>query len=177
MDLYQFGFKLYFLPNASLEPVTFTIGVSLSQDFIPPPNMSLVSALYYIKVSSELLRPVIMEIQHCINPDWVKNTTLTFVKADTDNSPPYVFEKLSGGRFGRNFWGAITLSNFSTVALFTDSTSVNYLAHLLTSHHKGSPGIYQVDLVISRKLNAIKEVIIIAIWLYYYSTVNKFIFS
>ena len=166
MDLSQFGFKLHFPPHTSLKPVTFTIGVSLSpwQDFIPPPNTTLVSALYYIKVSPGLLQPVIIEIQHCINPDWVKNTTLTFAKAHTD-----AFEKLSGGRFGRNSWGAIQLSNFSYLAIFTNSEnatsrSVYYLAHILTSHHKGTPGIYQVDLVISRKLNAIKEVIkIIAI--------------
>ena len=160
INLNQFGFKLYFLPNTSLEPVTFTIGVTLSQNFIPPSNTTLVSALYYIKTSSRLLQPVIVEIEHCVKTDWINNTTLTFAKADTDGAPPYVFTKLMGGRFGGNSWGTIKLSKFSTVAVFDEGedSSIDYLGHLLSSRRKGGPGIYQVALIASLNLNAYKEV-------------------
>ena len=163
IDLNEFGFKLHFPRNASLEPVTFTIGVTLSQNLIPPPNTTLVSALYYIKTSSQLLQPVTIEIEHCIKSDSVDSAKLTFAKADTDSSLPHVFEKLSGGRFRGISWGTINLSIFSEVGVFAESVNdVNYFARIFTSRRKGAPGIYRyrVDLVISRKLSAIKEVLI-----------------
>ena len=164
IDLSQFGLKLYFQPNTSLEPVTFGIGVIESQNFITPPNTTLVSALYYIYASSELLRPVIIEIEHCVNIDSVNNARLTFARADTDSSPHYAFKKLSNGRFGRTSFGTIKLSNFSEVAICAENaSSVNYLAQFFSSPRTGPSSIYRyrVDLVISRELNAIKEVIMI----------------
>ena len=159
INLNQFGFKLHFLPNTSLKPVTITIGVTVvSENIMPPTNTTLVSALYYINTSLELLQPVTIEIQHCVNAN---NITLTFAKANTDSSPPYSFTKISGGRFGRNSWGTVKLSNFSIVAVFNEgeNSSIDYLAHLLSSRRKGGPGIrYQVALVASLNLNAFKEV-------------------
>ena len=163
IDLSQFGLKLYFQPNTLLEPVTFEIGVIESQNFVTPPNTTLVSALYYINASSELLQPVIIEIEHCVNIDSVDNARLTFARADTDSPPPYTFEKLSNGRFGRTSFGTIKLSNFSEVAVFAENaSSVNYLAQFFTSLRTGSPNIYRyrMNLVVSRELNAIKEVVI-----------------
>lgn len=163
IDLSKFGIELYFQPNTSLEPVTFGIGVIESQNFITPPNTTLVSALYYIYASSDLLRPVIIEIEHCVNIDSVNNARLTFARADTDTSSPhYAFKKLSNGRFGRTSFGTIKLSNFSEVAICAENaSSVNYLAQFFSSLHTGPPSVYRyrVDLVISQKLNAIKEVI------------------
>ena len=163
IDLSQFGIKLYFQPNTSLEPVTFEIGVIESQNFITPPNTTLVSALYYINTSSELLQPVIIEIEHCVNIDSVNNARLTFARADTDSPPPYAFEKLSDGKIGRNSFGTIKLSNFSEVVVFAENaSSVNYLAQFFSSPRTGPSSVYRyrVDLDISQKLNAIKEVII-----------------
>ena len=168
MDLSQFGFKLYFPPRTSLEPVTFTVGVSLSRDFVPPLNTTLVSALYYIKASSELLRSVIIEIEHCVSTDSVDTTKLTFAKTDTNSLPPSVLEKIPGGRFGETAWGTIKICNFSQVmGVFVENANAsnigNYHAQFFTSRHKGVPGIYQysVNLVIAHKLNAINKVIII----------------
>ena len=160
IDLSQFGFKLYY--QTSLVPVTFAIGVIESQNFITPPNTTLISALYYIYASSELLRPVIIEIEHCVNVHSVDNARLTFARADTDSPPHYAFKKLSNGRFGRTSFGTIKLSNFSEVAICAENaSSVNYLAQFFSSLHTGPPSVYRyrVDLVISQKLNAIKEVI------------------
>ena len=161
MNLHQFGFILYIPPNASLGPVTFTVGVSLSRDFIPPPNTTLVSALYYIKTSSELLRPVTIEIEHCVNTDSVDAAKLTFAKAGKDySSTPYSFEMVSGGRFGSS-WGVIFLSDFSQVGIFAENASgVSYHAQLLRTHRQGAPGTYRyfVDLVVSHKLSAMNEV-------------------
>ena len=164
IDLSQFGIKLYFQPNTSLEPVTFVIGVIESQNFVTPPNTTLVSALYYINTSLELLEPVIIEIEHCINIDSIDNARLIFARADTNNPATYTFEKLSDGNFGRTSFGTIKLSKFSEVAIFAENaSSINYLAQFFSSLRTGPSSVYRyrVDLVISRKLNALKEVIII----------------
>ena len=163
INLKRFGFKLYFLPNTSMEPVSFTIGVLSSlPDFIPPANTTLVSALYYIEISSELLQPVIVEIEHCVNTGWVDSAQLTFAKAhmDMNSSPPYVFSKLFGGKFDRESWGAIKLSTFCLVGLFAEGENflIDYLAHLLSLHRKGRSGTYQVALIASLNLHAYKEV-------------------
>lgn len=131
----------------------------MSENFVPPINTTLVSTLYYIKTSSKLLQPVTIEIQHCI--DGIRNTTLTFAKAHTNSAPPYSFTKVSGGQFvDRLSWGTIKLTNFSVVGVFSEgeSSSIDYLAHLLSSRRKGGLGIYQVALIASLNLNAYKEV-------------------
>ena len=166
IDLSQFGLKLYFQPNASLEPVTFAIGVIESQNFVTPPNTTLVSALYYINASSELLQPVIIQIEHCINIDSIDKARLTFARADVDSPPIYAFEKLSDGNFGRTSFGTIKLSKFSEVAIFAENaSSINYLAQFFSSLRTGPSSVYRyrVDLVISQELNAIKEVITIIV--------------
>ena len=158
INLNQFGFRLHFLPKTSLNPVTITVGVIMSENFLPPINTTLVSALYYIKTSSKLLQPVTIEIQHCI--DGIRNTTLTFAKAHTNSAPPYSFIKVSGGQFDRLSWGTIKLTNFSVVGVFSEgeNSSIDYLAHLLSSRRKGGLSIYQVALIASLNLNAYKEV-------------------
>lgn len=161
INLKQFGCKLHFLPNTSLEPVSFTIGIAVGvlPDIIPPANTTLVSALYYIKTSSELLQPVIIEIQHCVT---ATNGRLTFAKApvESDHSSPYVFTKLSGGEFHRKYWGTIKLSNFSIVAVFDEgeNSSIDYLAHVSRLRRNGERCVYQVALIASLNLNAYKEV-------------------
>jgi hypothetical protein len=160
INLKQFGYKLHFLPNTSLEPVSFTIGIAgLLPYIVSPANTTLVSALYYIKTSSELLQPVIIEIQHCVN---ATNGKLTFAKAtvESDHTSPYVFTKLSGGKFHRKYWGTMKLSNFCFVAIFNEdeNSSIDYLAHLSRLHRNGEPGVYQVALTASLNLNIHKEV-------------------
>ena len=102
--LEKFGIKIYLPPNAFSEPVfDITVGAALSGRFISPESMTLVSAVYYIRMSSELLRPVTVEIEHCvILSDEDKTSGLKFGKADMNSywaSPPYTFKTLSEGIF------------------------------------------------------------------------------
>ena len=160
INLKQFGCKLHFLPNTSLEPVSFTFGIAAGiPNIIPPANTTLVSALYYIKTSSELLQPVIIEIQHCVT---ATNGRLMFAKApvESDHSLPYVFTKLSGGKFHRKYWGTTKLSNFSIVAVFDEgeNSSIDYLVHISRLRRNGEPSVYQVALTASLNLNVYKKV-------------------
>ena len=165
IDLQKFGLKLYFQPNTSMESFNITIGVRLSANYTPPEGTTLVSAIYFIHTSSQLLRPVTVEIEHSVDIDWDQpdsNRTLTFGKASTHSSaaPPYVFKTLSGGNFSRNFWGTMELSSFSAVGIFSEgeNASIDYIAYLLSLRHKGRHGIYHVALLTSHNLNTIEEV-------------------
>ena len=165
IDLQKFGLKLYFQPNTSLESFNVTIGVRLSANYTPPEGTTLVSAIYFIHTSSQLLRPVTVEIEHCVDIDWDQpdsNRTLTFGKASTHSSatPPYVFKTLPGGNFSRNFWGTIELSSFSAVATFCErnNASIDYIAYLLSLRHKGRRVNYRVSLLTAHNLNVIEQV-------------------
>ena len=161
IDLVQYGLKMHLVPDSTPGPMNITIGVSLSGNFKSPKNTTLVSALYYIKTSTDLLKPAILEIEHCAGAD-TDDKTLSFGKADTKvNSLPYVFEILSDGSFSEyNSWGSIKMSRFSLTGIFVESenASIDYLAYLLSLHRKGSTGIYRVSLVALRDLGAHKEV-------------------
>ena len=163
IDLQKFGLKLYFQPNTSLESFNITIGVRLSANYTPPEGTTLVSAIYFIHTSSQLLRPVTVEIEHSVDIDWDQpdsNRTLTFGKASSAE-PPYVFKTLSGGNFSRNFWGNIELSKFSAVGIFSegDNASIDYIAYLLSLRHKGRRVNYRVSLLTAHNLNVIEQVL------------------
>ena len=168
IDLQKFGLKLHFQPNTSLESFNITIGVRLSANYTPPEGTTLVSAIYFIHTSSQLLQPVTVEIEHCVDIDWDQpdsNRTLTFGKASTHSSatPPYVFKTLSEGKFSRNFWGTIELSSFSAVGIFGDgdNASIDYIAYLLSLRRKGRRVNYRVALLSAHNLNAIEQVLTI----------------
>ena len=169
ISLKTFGIKLYLSPNTFSEPVfSITIGVGLSGSFISPERMTLVSAVYYIRTSSELLRPITVEIEHCvILLDNNKTSGLKFGKADTNSywaSPPYIFKTLSEGMFpvGQS-WGTIQMSSFSLLSIFwyDDNPPVEYLAGVLSYPHKhgsGKLGRYKVLFLAGRNLGVNKEV-------------------
>ena len=154
--LEKFGIKIYLPPNAFSEPVfDITVGAALSGRFISPESMTLVSAVYYIRMSSELLRPVTVEIEHCvILSDEDKTSGLKFGKADMNSywaSPPYTFKTLSEGIFpvGKS-WGTIQMSSFSLLGIFCrrdNNPPVEYLAGVFSCPCSGKVGSYKVLLL------------------------------
>ena len=126
IDLTNYGLKMHLPPDSSSEPMNITIGVSLSGNFKSPKNTTLVSALYYIKTSVDLLKPAILEIEHCAGAD-TDDKTLSFGKADTTTSSlPYFFEMLSNGSFNEhNSWGLIKMSRFSINGIFIESENAS----------------------------------------------------
>ena len=130
IDIKKFGFKLHFNPHTTLEPVTITVGVTLqSPHHVVPKGTTLVSALYTIETSKELLKPVTVEIEHSVNINRGSRETLMFARAGNGSSD---YEKLHGGRFDRKYWGTIKLSKLGMIGVFTeeesDVTSIDYWA-------------------------------------------------
>ena len=83
-------------------------------DFIFPDDTELVSAVYAISISKSLLKPVKVEIQHCVSIEGVAHTKcLSFASAPSDQLP-YNFQLVDGGTFSiGDRYGSIFLSKFS----------------------------------------------------------------
>ena len=95
-----------------------TVGVAITAlvggEFILPEDTELVSAVYAISVSKPLLKPVQLEIQHCVSIEKPAHSNyLSFATAHSD-SPPYHFQPVEGGIFAiGNQYGNVSLSGFS----------------------------------------------------------------
>ena len=85
-----------------------------------PDGMELVSALYVISFPEEYLKPVKLQIQHCV---YLKSSRqfkyLSFITAPIDESvPPYKFQYIEGGKFYTDSqYGMIVRSEFCIVGI------------------------------------------------------------
>ena len=162
IDLKQFGIKMYLPPDSFSESTLhITVGVVTSGSVIIPENMPLVSAIYYVKVSSKLLHPVTVELEHCVTLTESSMTSgLTFGKADTSVSPPYMFKKISNGTFGvGQSWGTIEMSDFCLLGIFwcaNDEPSITYIAGVLSRQRTGKR--YEMFFLAGRNLGFIQQV-------------------
>ena len=164
IDLKDHGFLIHLPPRVSAElEFKLTIGVSLSGSFDLPKNTTLVSAAYYIETSSELLKPIKIEIEHCVSADSEQVSKLTFARAETGNrSPPYQLTRLKGGVFSSGLsWGLIEVSTFSSYGILCEDTDplIDYSGYLLSSNLSGGHFYaYHVLFLVVRKLSASKKV-------------------
>ena len=89
-------------------------------DFEFPKGSELVSAVYAIFISKTLLKPLTVNIQHCVSletPEQCKS--LQFVKATLNNRGlPYQFKVLEGGCFTpENQYGSISCTHFCLIGV------------------------------------------------------------
>ena len=91
--------------------VEVAITAVVGGEFILPEDTELVSAVYAISVSKPLLKPVQLEIQHCVSIEKPAHSNyLSFATAHSDR-PPYHFQPVEGGIFSiGNQYGSISLS-------------------------------------------------------------------
>ena len=103
-------------------PTSETIEVAITAlvggEFILPEDSELVSAVYTISVSKPLLKPVLLEIQHCVSLQTQSHANyLSFVTSSSNNCP-FQFQSVDEGSFpvgGR--YGSILISEFSSWAI------------------------------------------------------------
>ena len=89
-------------------------------DFEFPKGSQLVSAVYVISISKTLLKPLTVNIQHCValeTPEQCKS--LQFVRATLNNGGlPYQFKILQGGQFTpESQYGSISCTQFSLIGI------------------------------------------------------------
>ena len=79
----------------------------------------MVSGVYAISISSTLLKPLELEIQHCVNLTRKEQTRyLSIVVSERNNPGQYNFELLNGGKFNHSTkYGMIYRSHFSETSI------------------------------------------------------------
>ena len=105
------------VPQGAMAPFDIAevaISALVGGDFIFPDDTELVSAVYAISISKPLLKPVKVEIQHCVSIEGVAHTMcLSFASAPSDLLP-YNFQLVDGGTFSiGDRYGSIFLSKIS----------------------------------------------------------------
>ena len=126
----QFGFKMQFQQGTLHQSETCEVAVKalVGGMFQFPQDTQLISATYAISFADELLRPVMLEIQHCVllkSKEQFKY--LSFMIAQIDESvPPYKFQLVKGGKFNiDNEYGSITHQKFCLVGIGKTSSEDN----------------------------------------------------
>ena len=163
----EHGLKIHIaqgtLPDVESE-CTFTLGVTCdTSNFQFPPNGMLVTPMYYIKPSVELLKPVKLEIEHCCDFKSEKGSKqLRAVLAHTTSqNPPYKFESMKDGDFPvDSSWGRVTVSSFTWYAFLLDawnrltSSSIVYFARVY--YQQVARKSYKISIYTSRNLTHCK---------------------
>ena len=108
----NYGFRLHCPEGAVSKDTILDVTAQINGDFKVPEGTVLVSAVYAISVSKPLLKPLTIELQHCVD---LKNTDQTsylkFVRAPQES--PYQFSIIDGGLFSENSrYGSIKCAQF-----------------------------------------------------------------
>ena len=112
----EYGLRIAIPQGAVQKSDTVEVAITalVGGEFILPEDTELVSAVYAIFVSKPLLKPVQLELQHCVSIEKPAHSNyLSFATAHSDR-PPYHFQPVEGGKFSiGNQYGSISLSGFS----------------------------------------------------------------
>ena len=105
--------------GATSGPCDFAVKAIIAGQFEFPEDTELVSAVYAISASRRLNKPVMLEIEHCVEIKSERHCDyLSFGIARCNQHPlPYTFE-LEGGMFSpKSSYGAVLRSSFSMIAV------------------------------------------------------------
>ena len=117
-----------------------TVSSVLAGKFLFPEEFILVSGIFAISTSCDILKPIRIHLQHCVNFSHDIEKDLTFAKADyIGRSPPYHFVVCGGGIFTselqyQSLYGALECQKFSfnvILARIRSWFTVRYKAQLL----------------------------------------------
>ena len=116
----KYGFRLHHPEGAVSKDTEVAVTALVSGNFKIPKGTVLVSAVYAISVSHPLLKPLTIELQHCVD---LKNTgqtgCLKFVRAPLKS--PYQFSIIDGGVFHiGNRYGSIERDDFCAVGIVAE---------------------------------------------------------
>ena len=162
LNLADYGIKIHVPSKVSStdEEFSITVVVALSGIYHAPNKTELVSAIYYIETSSQVLKPLVLEVEHCIIFQEI-TPTFASVEFKSDTKLPYVFNQSFIGHFaGNSSSGTIEVSvspSLWGIFMVSDKYAVKYSAWPLIS--KVHQGKYKVHFVAFRNLKAKKKVI------------------
>ena len=127
----QYGIRMHFPDHTTEASSTHSSRTSIHgtvsllsvdhDDYIFPEGIELVSAVYNISAEQPFPEPVTVEIQHCVplyRDDNASQLEMSFIIADTQHGPPYIFQELPGGEFKTgSSYGKIQCLHFSDIAI------------------------------------------------------------
>ena len=123
MNWEQFGLRIGIEEDSLLSSETVEVATAalVGGQFKFPKNTVLVSAVYAISVSEPLLKPLRLEMQHCVDlrgrPGLSQYLKFAIAPVSTP-SLPYQFSLVEGGEFTSNSWyGAINRKDFCLVCI------------------------------------------------------------
>ena len=122
----NYDFRLHCPEGAVSKDTEVAVVALVSGDFKVPKDTVLVSAVYAISVSKPLLKPLTIELQHCVD---LRNTgqtgCLKFVRAPLMEYP-YQFSIVDGGSFSVDSrYGSIEREQFCIFAIIKKIFSRN----------------------------------------------------
>uniref|UniRef100_A0A1X7UXY0 Uncharacterized protein n=1 Tax=Amphimedon queenslandica TaxID=400682 RepID=A0A1X7UXY0_AMPQE len=131
----KYGLRIGVQEDTLLPTNTFEVAVAalVGGQFVFPKNTVLVSAVYAVSVSKALLKPLQVEIEHCIDlrgrPGLTRFLKFAIAPVSTP-SLPYQFSVVEGGEFKPDSWyGSIQRKEFCLVAIvgekFLSKSSTN----------------------------------------------------
>ena len=106
---------------SSSETVEAAVVALVGGQFQFPPNTVLVSAVYAVSLSKPLLKPLQLEMQHCVDltgrPDLARYLKFAIAPINT-HSVPYQFSIVEGGEFKPDSWyGSIKRKRFCLICI------------------------------------------------------------
>ena len=118
----EYGLRLHSSQNTITLSDTCEVALTVlvGGHFKFPKETTLVSAVYTISVAKPLLKPLTLEIQHCVNiQTQAQANHLYFVRAPlTSSTLPYEFTLLDGGQFyPKNRYGSIKCDHFYAIGI------------------------------------------------------------
>ena len=123
MNWEQFGLRIGIEEDSLLSSETVEVATAalVGGEFKFPKNTVLVSAVYAVSVSEPLLKPLRLEMQHCVDlrgrPGLSQYLKFAMAPVSTP-SLPYQFSLVDGGKFTSNSWyGAINRKDFCLVCI------------------------------------------------------------
>ena len=124
----EYGFRMHIPENALGSSGTAVIAIRMvvAGKFTFPENTEPVSAIYEISTSAKLVKPITLEIQHCVALRGEEDCSyLSFASAHNQSKKPHlpcVFQKLNGGLFSPGSQnGIISCSSFCSMTIVKDS--------------------------------------------------------
>uniref|UniRef100_A0A1X7TNK7 Uncharacterized protein n=1 Tax=Amphimedon queenslandica TaxID=400682 RepID=A0A1X7TNK7_AMPQE len=119
----KYGFRLECPQGAVSKDTEVAVTALAGGNFKVPKGTMLVSAVYAISVSKALLKPLVIELQHCVD---LRNTSQTgclkFVRAPLKS--PYQFSIVEGGSFrvGKRY-GSIKREQFCCMGIVAEMSN------------------------------------------------------
>ena len=131
MDWQEKGIMTITVPAGAVAPgnsCDITVApVSPTKNCIFPDDSVLVSEIFEVTTSCDIIKPITIKLQHCVQVTGKSQiASLAFAKAErnhpNDKSSPLIFEKLEGGCFdvGSKYAGSIKCERFSYFSIIWD---------------------------------------------------------